>query len=217
MRQLILDLQPQPPPGFDNFVPGENRSVLDGLFNWLTPQNEDLLFFLCGDEGSGKTHLLKASHFAYCDAVVDPGLYSIDESLQQYAVDHVDKLDEHGQVTLFNMFNRFRHAKGKLLVAARQAPTKMGMREDLRTRFASGLTYRLLPLTDIEKKTVLLADASARKLPLSDEMVDYLLSRAPRDMRSLAALLEAIDRYSLEHKRVITQPLLREILHDFPF
>jgi DnaA family protein len=31
-------------------------------------------------------------------------------------------------------------------------------------------------------------------------------------MRSLAALLLAIDRYSLEHKRPITLPLLREVL-----
>lgn len=217
MRQLILDLQPQTPPGFDNFVPGENRSVLDGLFNWLPPENEELLFFLWGEEGSGKTHLLKASALPYCDAAVDPGLHGIDRKLQRYAVDHVDKLDEQGQVALFNLFNRFRHEKGKLLVAARNAPAKMVMREDLRTRLANGLTYRVSPLTDHEKKAVLLADAQARKLPLSDEMVDYLLLRAPRDMRSLTALLEAIDRYSLEHKRVITQPLLREILHDFPF
>ena len=31
-------------------------------------------------------------------------------------------------------------------------------------------------------------------------------------MRSLAALLTAIDRYSLEQKRPITLPLLREVL-----
>jgi hypothetical protein len=36
---------------------------------------------------------------------------------------------------------------------------------------------------------------------LPPEAFSYLFARAPRDMRSLAALLVAIDRYSLEHKR----------------
>jgi DnaA family protein len=31
-------------------------------------------------------------------------------------------------------------------------------------------------------------------------------------MRSLSAFLAALDRYSLEHKRAITVPLLREVL-----
>jgi DnaA family protein len=33
-------------------------------------------------------------------------------------------------------------------------------------------------------------------------------------MRSLAALLVALDRYSLEHKRPITLPLLRAVLQN---
>ena len=44
----------------------------------------------------------------------------------------------------------------------------------------------------------------ALALPAQDGPV-----RAPRDMRSLAALLLAIDRYSLEQKRPVTLPLLR--------
>ena len=44
-------------------------------------------------------------------------------------------------------------------------------------------------------------------LPVTDE-----LARAPRDMRSLSAFLAALDRYSLEHMRPLTLPLLRELL-----
>jgi len=54
--------------------------------------------------------------------------------------------------------------------------------------------------------------ARTRGLVLPPEAFSYLFSRAPRDMRNLAALLLAIDRYSLEHKRPITLPLLREVL-----
>jgi DnaA family protein len=36
-------------------------------------------------------------------------------------------------------------------------------------------------------------------------------------MRHLMAVLVALDRYSLEHKRPITLPLLREVLQHPPY
>ena len=87
------------------------------------------------------------------------------------------------------------------------------MREDLRTRLGSGLIYRVHPLSDDEKIAALTQQAAARGMRLAPETFDYLLARAPRDMRSLAALLVALDRYSLEYKRAITLPVLREVLH----
>jgi DnaA family protein len=87
------------------------------------------------------------------------------------------------------------------------------LREDLRTRLGSGLIYRLHALTDSEKIEALATQAGARALRLPPDALNYLLAHAPRDMRSLTALLAALDRYSLEHKRAITMPLLREVLH----
>ena len=74
------------------------------------------------------------------------------------------------------------------------------------------MIYRLHALSDGEKKVALATQAEARGLRLPQDALDYLLARAPRDMRSLAALLAALDRYSLEQKRAITVPLLREVL-----
>ena len=99
-----------------------------------------------------------------------------------------------------------------MLTSASQPPLHLALREDLRTRLGSGLIYRLHCLTDGDKIAALTALATTRGLRLPPEALDYLLARAPRDMRSLAALLMALDRYSLEHKRPITLPLLREVL-----
>ena len=54
--------------------------------------------------------------------------------------------------------------------------------------------------------------ADARGFRLSQEASDYLMHHVRRDMPSLLALLDALDRYSLERKRAITVPLLRELL-----
>ena len=86
------------------------------------------------------------------------------------------------------------------------------LREDLRTRIGSGLVLQVHPLTDGEKRAALVQHADGRGLKLPDEVLSYLLSRHARDMGSLVALVEALDRYSLQTRRAVTLPLLREAL-----
>ena len=126
----------------------------------------------------------------------------------------MEALSESGQIALFNLFNRLRAAGGRLLAAGNAPPLQLRLREDLRTRLGYGLIHRVQPLTDAEKIAALAAQAEARGLRLPADALDYLLARAPRDMRSLVAFLGALDRYSLEHKRPITLPLLREVLQS---
>ena len=212
MRQLILDLLPEAPPRLDNFVAGGNTDALTGLAAWLAPDNQEPSLLLWGEIGAGKTHLLRASEACFSDACTNPDLLDIDAFSPFHAVDNVEALSAVGQIALFNLFNRLRASGGRLLTAASQPPLHMALREDLRTRLGSGLIYRLQALTDDDKIAALTTLAAARGMRLSQEAINYLLARAPRDMRSLTALLTALDRYSLEHKRAITLPLLREVL-----
>ena len=52
-----------------------------------------------------------------------------------------------------------------------------------------GLVFRLTTLTDGEKLTALAAQADSRALRLPAGALNYLLARAPRDMRHLMAVL----------------------------
>ena len=213
MRQLILDLLPETPPTLDNFVAGGNVEALAVFTGWLAGTRAETSFCLWGDAGSGSSHLLLASGFAYADAALDPALSRVTD-VPQLAVDHVAELNEAGQIALFNHFNRLKMAGGQLLTAAGQPPAHLALREDLRTRLGSGLIYRLQPLSDVEKASALAAQARERALKLSPESIDYLLRHAPRDMRTLSAFIGALDRYTLEHKRAVTLPLLRELLNE---
>ena len=213
MRQLILDLLPESPPTLDNFVPGGNAETLTALSGWLAGARAETSFCLWGEAGSGRSHLLQACGFAYVDAARDPALVTVPES-EQLAVDHVEALDEAGQIALFNHFNRLKMAAGMLLTAADQPPAHLALREDLRTRLGSGLIYRLQPLSDGEKAAALAAQAKERALKLTPEAIDYLMRHAPRDMRTLSTFIVALDRYTLEHKRAVTLPLLRELLNE---
>jgi DnaA family protein len=213
MRQLLLDLLPESPPTLDNFVPGGNAETLAALTGWLAGARAETSFCLWGEEGSGRSHLLQACGFTYVDAACDPALATA-SAAEQLAVDHVDALDETGQIALFNHFNRLKMAPGMLLTATDQPPAHLALREDLRTRLGSGLIYRLQPLSDGEKAAALALQARERALKLTPEAIDYLMRHAPRDMRTLSAFIVALDRYTLEHKRAVTLPLLRELLNE---
>ncbi len=86
------------------------------------------------------------------------------------------------------------------------------MREDLRTRLGWGLIYQLHGLSDQEKIAALTHAAQVRGLHLSSGVLPYLITHFRRDMRSLSAMLDELDRYSLETQRPITLPLLRSLL-----
>ena len=211
MRQLILDLLPESPPTLDNFVPGGNAETLAALTEWLAGLRPETVFCLHGESGCGRSHLLLASDFTYVDAALDPALRRLDRS-GQCAIDNVDALSADGQVALFNTVNRLKMSGGRLLTAAAQPPAHLALREDLRTRLGSGLIYRLQPLSDLEKAAAVATLARERALKLTPESIDYLLRHAPRDMRTLAMLIIALDQYTLEQKRPVTLPLLRELL-----
>ena len=86
------------------------------------------------------------------------------------------------------------------------------IREDLKTRLVWGLVFQMHALSDSEKLQALQQAATERGLQISSEVAPWLLKHFHRDMPSLMSLLEALDNYSLETKRAITLPLLKEML-----
>jgi DnaA family protein len=196
-RQLALPISPQPQPTLDNFVPGANAELLAHLRALAAGRLAESVLYLWGESGSGRSHLLAAS--------ARPGLTVADD---------VERLDEPGQIALFNAINGARDSGGTVLAAGHAPPAQLALREDLKSRLAWGLVYQVKPLTDAEKALTLRAEAARRGLKLSDEVVWYLLTHVRRDLRSLTGLLEHIDRASLERQRAVTLPLVRELIRS---
>jgi DnaA family protein len=90
----------------------------------------------------------------------------------------------------------------------------MPLREDLRTRLGWDLVFRLDPRSDADQLAALSAQAAERGMHLAPEIINWMLTHHERDIRKLAALLDALDRYSLATGRPITLPLLRAMLAD---
>jgi DnaA family protein len=193
--QLILELAPPAPPTFENFAVGANGAALAAVRAAATGTGERVVY-LWGDAGCGRSHLLAAA--AAAGKVV--------------AIDDVHRLDAAGQIEAFDAFNRARAARIAFLAAGDAPPAQLAVREDLRTRLGSGLVFQLHPLGDEAKAQALRAQAASRGLALPDEVADYLLRHLPRSLATQLAVLDALDRYSLAHKRALTLPLVREAL-----
>jgi DnaA family protein len=128
------------------------------------------------------------------------------------AVDDVDRLSGPHEIALFNLYNRLREEGGILLAAGNAPPAQLALRADVVTRLGWGLVYQVHALSDEEMAEAVVQHAAVRGFRLERDVQQYLLNRVQRDMPTLLAMLDALDRYSREEKRAITVPLLRELL-----
>jgi len=185
---------------------------------------------LWGASGSGRTHLLSALQLQASELGIHAYLLNHDSSMDEWracadvlvehnqapgllCVDDIDHLSEFAQGALFRLHNLIREASHQHLITTSLAPSSnLQIREDLKTRLVWGLVFQMHALSDSEKLQALQQAATERGLQISSEVAPWLLKHFHRDMPSLMSLLEALDNYSLETKRAITLPLLKEML-----
>lgn len=201
MKQLLLDIQPQALPTITNFVVGKNAEAMHSLNQALSGDTSTRFIYFWGAAGSGKSHLLQAAK-----------IVAAEKNLSLICADDVHLLNEEAQISLFDTYNQIRAEEGLLFAAGNAAPNQMGLRDDLATRLAWGLTYQIHPLSDEEKAQALKNHAAARGMKLPDEVIDYCLRYLRRDLPNLMATLEALDEWSLTEKKPVTVPLLRKLL-----
>lgn len=201
MKQLLLDIQPPAAPSLDNFVAGRNAEALFQLNRTLLENDDARFIYLWGESGCGKTHLIEA-----CNTLAQSA------GLNMICVDDAHLLSEDEQIALFDLYNQLRESGGRLVVSGNATPGQMGLRDDLATRLAWGLSYHLHPLSDEEKAQALRNHATARSMKLPDEVLDYCLRHLRRDMPSLIATIDALDEWSLTSKKAVTLPLLKQLL-----
>jgi len=241
-RQFALDLSHSPKASLDNYLPSKDLALISTLQNicniWQqtgsnqtsNPLNHRWIYWW-GPEGSGRSHLLEAMtnaaeskgmEYFFLNPREPISWVRAEEKMSALAqsvmpsviaVDDVDALDERLVGALFRILNGVQASKNiHIFMAGKAAPANLELREDLRTRLGWGLVFQTQLLNDGEKIQALEEAAKARGLVLSPEVLPWLLNRFYRDMPNLMALIDALDAYSLETKRAVTLPLVRELL-----
>jgi DnaA family protein len=221
MRQLLLELDAAQSPSLETFTVGQNAELaqLLSLFSVRTAsQYGERFVYLWGESGAGKTHLLHAMASTSAARYIAPdaasNVFTHDPATSLYLLDDCQNLSAQAQIDAFALFNEIRAHGGFLVAAGNHPPMILNLREDLRTRLGWGLIYQVHGLTDEDKIDALERSAHARGMTISSGVLPYLITHYRRDMNSLTQMLNQLDRFSLETKRPITLPLLRELLQQ---
>ena len=215
---MLLDLKPEQPPTLDNFVVGANAELVARLRGLGSTGSFEALY-LWGDPGCGKSHLLAAAAASAHGRRPVVRLHASEAAAELplatgslLVIDDIQQLGAGAQVALFRAFNAMRFLGLAVLLAGREPPLRLDLREDLRTRIGQTLIYEIQSLSDEEKSSALRRHAIERGMLMDPGVVQYLLRHGRRDLPSLMAMLGSLDRASLELKRPPTLPLLRELM-----
>lgn len=208
---------------FENFIGGGNKLLISTL-----QQGDEAFVFLFGEQGVGKTHLLQAT----CQRAATAGktasylplkeLHSMPaqilmgmESLDLVCIDDIQAItgNVEWEEALFNLFNQLKQQGGQLIIAAQTSPHLLAIKlKDLKSRLNSGLSLAIQALDDDATVLALTRRAKKQGFDLSPEVAHYLLTRFPRDLPSLWALLNELDQATLSAQRKLTIPFLKEFI-----
>ena len=232
-RQIPLGISLRPGYEFASFFAGSNQLALDMLKACGQAQGEQQIF-LYGPESTGKSHLLQAAcrqaavgnqQSAYLPLSQFSQQIEILQGLESLSLVCLDELDavvgrstssSEWEEQIFHLLNRLRANHVFLLLAARVNPAALGIQlPDLESRLNWGPVIKLEALNDEQLRLALDARAKTLGLGLSGQVLDYLLTRGPRDTGKMFALLDLLDRESLAEQRRLTIPFIKSHLTVF--
>lgn len=224
--QLTLGVQLRDDARYENFfVNDANAAAVTSLAD---DSQENHLFYLWGSEYSGRSHLIQAHCFKQAEAghgvlylplqdktSLDPGMLQGTNSLSMVCLDDIELVagDEEWEAAIFNLYNALQESDTRLLVSANCAPQDLNINlADLHSRLQSGLTFQLAEMSDSDKSAMLSLRAANRGMELSQQIADYIVNRADRNLNSLIGVLDTLDGESLQRGRRLTIPLVREVM-----
>ncbi|MCX8065139.1 MAG: DnaA/Hda family protein [Candidatus Hydrogenedentes bacterium] len=226
---------------FDNFFPGSANAFTFKLSKAVAenPGTEYNPFFLYGNVGIGKTHLISAigneilkthpkmrvgyvsaSHFArrLSEALREGALDLFRENYCHWDVLILDDIQFMGgkveaQEEFFHVFNVLHHSKRQIIIASDKAPDKLGMLEQrLVSRFASGIVAELKAPEWETRMQILRNQVREAGVQVPEEVLGLIAMRVPNDVRKMMGSLKKIIAFARLVGQSITCEMADEIL-----
>jgi DnaA family protein len=214
-----------------------NKSSLEGFFT--SRENSHLLsllkdsdflddLFIYGTKESGKTFLLQAMCNSY-SSVSKLSLYIPLKKVMNYGVDIFESLENidlicidgieeviskiEWEKAIFNLINKALISETRLILTSSKDLKSLNFSlPDLESRIRKIQSYELYPINDKDILDALKYISKLTSINLGDKEARYLVTYSQRNISNLVHILESLDQLSMEMKRKITIPLIKEVI-----
>ena len=221
-KQLIFPWSTKNKASFDHYYFEDiNLSLKDALL-----KQDDL--FVYGISGTGKSFLLqsicnhislakKLSLYIPLNDVIKHGPEFLDslEELDLICIDEIDLIagNKEWEIAIFNLINNCLISKCRLIFSSQLNPSTIEFNlVDLFSRIKKMDHMELFPITDYNHENAIRFITKTKSLNLGDNEINYLMTHSKRNISNLIEILEKLDKLSLELKRKITIPLIKEVI-----
>lgn len=218
---------------FQHFIQGMNTEIYTVTRSIALGESRHNLY-IWGAKATGKSYLLQAAcglaaskglnavyiPLRHChDSGPDPGLdvFAGLERSDLVCIDDVYHIAglEQWEKALFYLYNYLGEQRTALLMTGIQGAFKKMFRlPDLNSRISSCLSYQLHPLGDEDKINLLRKKANMRCFDLPNGVANYVIKNVRRDLPTLLALLDKIDRATLSDRRRLTVPFVKSLIQE---
>ncbi|MFT4578720.1 MAG: chromosomal replication initiator protein [Nitrospinales bacterium] len=236
--QLLLNFPTRPEFNFSNFVLSDgSRIAFDAARNFCSQSETPYQsLFLFGQKNLGKTHLLlsignlaaengtRALYIKgadFCDKISGGDSYQSQQTLKKlmevdyFLLDDVEALASSvaAQEKLYHIYNTVIEKGGKVAFASYFSPEKIKNAESyLTSRFQWGMLAEIKPIDDNTTAQIIHKLAKDIDLILPENIIDFLLSRIPRDFISLQNAVTVLNQESFVQKKKVTLALVKKAL-----
>ncbi len=214
-RQIPLTLPVDPAMGEEDFLitPSNQEAAA------VTLAKEAGTLLLLGPKGSGKSHLARIWKTRHGAETLDfekssPGGFAGKKAVLWEDADRI-AWDSALEAKAFHLLNSVKENKIALLITATASPSQWKLSlPDLRSRLLALPVAQLNTPDDALVAGLLLKHLNDRQLRVSEEVMDYLLARLPREGAKIEEAVKLLDQASLAGGRAITVPLARELFQN---
>ena len=224
--QQLLNLNLVPEYTFANFY-SDDPVLLALLKNTAGNQYNEPQVVIWGPPGSGKTHLLQATcqtalkeqqraiylPIAEC-LQYDPSCFEDLHTMDLVCLDDLHLISKQSiwERAVFDLINQLRASHTRLDIASEKILNEdLFQLADLTSRSVWGPVFKLDSLKEADLIRAIELQAQTRGLVLSQELVLYMLTHYPRDMRNLVTIMQKLSQASLREQRKITIPFLKQV------
>ena len=189
-------------------------------------EHEDIVIY--GIKKTGKTYLLQSLCNYYAEknktslfiplaevSSLDTSIFDSIENMDIICIDDIDSIKGRNEweIALFNLINNSLLSGCRLVFSSSENPTSINFSlSDLDSRVRKINGAEVYPISDAKLQDAVKEISQLRSIRLGEKELNYLITYTERSIHSLIAILNKLDDLSIEQKRKITIPLIKEVI-----